>query len=118
MPWTCRRCHARHENNRLRRCECGRLRPKRRRPAHLAALKLERHIYLAANDGYDGCWVCRYLGEASRKPLHRDHEHKGDGRPRGILCAYHNRLLGPRYTPELAAAFAAYLNRPSVRKAA
>ena len=119
MAWTCRRCNAQHDNGRLRRCPaCKATRPKRRRPTHLRALDLPREVYVEANDGYDGCWVCRYLGEQRPGVLGRDHEHKGEGKPRGILCTFHNRLLGPNYTPELAQAFAAYLNRASLKEAA
>lgn len=69
------------------------------------------------NDDYDGCWICRYLGTEPVGKLGRDHEHKGDGRPRGILCWGHNRLLGPAYTPEVTMALAAYLNRAVLKDA-
>jgi hypothetical protein len=78
----------------------------------MAALDLPREAFIAANDGYDGCWVCRELGIQLAGATVRDHEHKGTGRPRGILCQWHNRKLGPAYTPELVNAYAKYLSRP------
>src|SRR4051812_25449058 len=90
---------------------CQKPLPKRRRAKHMAALDLPREVFVEANGGYDGCWVCRELGETRPGPLCRDHEHKGAGTPRGILCQWHNRCLGPRYTPALTLALARYLNR-------
>ena len=99
-------------DSRRRKCpDCGAKRVPKRRPKHLAALNHDRAVFIVANDGYDGCWVCRELGVKLDGPLYRDHEHKGNGRPRGLLCRYHNGCLGPRYTPELVAVLARYLNR-------
>ena len=101
------------EANRHRRVcgDCGAKRIPKTRPKHNRALELGREVFVEANGGYDGCWVCRELGVELAGPTYRDHEHKGEGKPRGILCGYHNRCLGPRYTPQLTAALARYLNR-------
>lgn len=100
-------------DSRRRTCpECGSARKRRAKPKHAAALNQPRAVFVQANDGYDGCWVCRELGIQLAGATVRDHEHKGDGRPRGILCQWHNRKLGPAYTPELVAAYAKYLARP------
>jgi hypothetical protein len=100
-------------DSRRRTCpDCGATRKPKHKAKHTAALDHDRAVFVAANDGYDGCWVCRELGIQMGGPLQRDHEHKGDGRPRGILCVFHNRKLGPAYTPELVNAYAKYLARP------
>ena len=80
----------------------------------MAALNQPRDVFVQANDGYDGCWVCRHLGIKMAGKLQRDHWHNGPlkGQPRGILCPFHNRSLGPRYTPELVLALGRYLTRP------
>jgi hypothetical protein len=110
---TCTRCRTKAEP-RKRNCQaCGKKLPKKRRLKHMAALDLPHAVYVAANDGYDGCWVCRELGLSMGGALQRDHEHRGDGVPRGILCIYHNRKLGPAYTVELVNAYAKYLARPA-----
>lgn len=77
----------------------------------MKALDLPRSAYLTANDGLDGCWVCNELGLPLDKATVRDHEHVGDGKPRGLLCVFHNRKLGPAYTFELVSAYAKYLGR-------
>ena len=77
----------------------------------MAGLDQPYSVFVKANGGYDGCWVCYQLGEKRDGPLCRDHEHRGDGKARGLLCRWHNRCLGPRYTPELTMALAKYLNR-------
>lgn len=114
MARRCRSCLTLAEKGK-RNCQaCGKRlpAPAKRRPKHRDALELPREAFIEANDGFDGCWVCRELGVSDEgKRLERDHEHRGAGRPRGILCSYHNRLLGPRYTPELVLAYAKYLNR-------
>jgi hypothetical protein len=78
----------------------------------MRALEQPFEAFLEANDGYNGCWVCRHLG-IQMKGLQRDHWHKGPlaGQPRGLLCIFHNRKLGAVYTPELVGAYHAYLER-------
>lgn len=108
----CRGCLTVNENRKRKCGACGRKLAARRKPRHLAALELPRDVYIEANDGYDGCWVCRDLGEHhEHRRVVRDHEHRGDGQPRGLLCDWHNRLLGPRYTAELVGAYYRYLTR-------
>ena len=112
MARTCTRCRT-VSKPRQRKCgACGKALPKKRPPAHMKALGLPLEAYIEANGGYEGCWVCRELGiPPMGGPLQRDHEHKGDGKPRGLLCIYHNRKLGPAYTLELVRAYHAYLER-------
>lgn len=99
-------------DSRRRTCpECGATRKPKHQAKHKQALNDGLAVFIAANDGYHGCWVCRELGIHMAGKLQRDHEHKGNGRARGILCVFHNRKLGPAYTPELVAAYAKYLNR-------
>lgn len=99
-------------NKSRRKCpSCGTPRVRKTKQKHMQALDLPRATFVEANDGFDGCWVCRELGLPLDKPTVRDHEHVGDGRPRGILCIYHNRKLGPAYTPALVSAYAKYLQR-------
>lgn len=61
----------------------------------MAALELDYAGYVRINGG-EHCGIC------GRKPpavnLHRDHEHKGNGRPRGLLCVACNMRLGERVT--------------------
>lgn len=99
-------------DSRRRTCpECGAARKPKHRAKHKAALDHSLDVFVAANDGYQGCWVCRELGIHMGGPLQRDHEHKGNGRPRGLLCVFHNRKLGAAYTLELVNAYAKYLGR-------
>jgi hypothetical protein len=67
-------------------------------------------VFVEANGGFDGCWICRELGLRFAGKLQRDHDHE-TGEPRGVLCIYHNRKLGPVYKRSLVAAMHAYLNR-------
>lgn len=65
-----------------------------------------------ANDGVRACAIC-----ASEKNLQRDHEHKGDGLVRGILCWRHNKLLSDNdWTPEMLRRAADYLERAERRR--
>lgn len=77
-------------------CEaCGKRRPATKREAHFSALDLPYEAFVAANGGSEDCGIC---GAKPRPERHndRDHEHKGDGLVRGILCHSCNRTLGPR----------------------
>lgn len=106
--WRCRDCLT-VNTGRKRKCEaCGRPKPKRRRPAHLRALDLPYEHYRELNGG-DNCGACGRPPNPKRRH-DRDHDHK-TGKPRGLLCVRHNKMLDSRVTPEELEALAAYLRR-------
>lgn len=98
--WTCQRVTAKvkcgHVNPKVKRiCErCGKRRPETKRAAHFDALKIPYEIYVVLNGG-ELCGICG-RPPSNDKRLDRDHEHAGDGLPRGLLCHSCNRTLGPR----------------------
>src|SRR5689334_2832443 len=88
--WTCQRqtdgqkCRQKNPP-RARKCvACGKPRPPKRKPAHMQALELPYEHYVEINGG-EFCFICGAPPSNGRR-LHRDHEHVGDGRPRGLLC--------------------------------
>lgn len=109
--WTCQRqtagARCGHRNPaRKRNCEaCGKPKPPRRRPAHLAALTLTYEDYIAINGG-EFCAICK-RGPNGVRRLDRDHDHV-TGEPRGLLCARCNRFLHRWMTPEWLRAAADY----------
>ena len=113
--WTCRRVTAgvpcgRVNGSRKRKCgRCGKPRPARKRPAHMAALDLSYEHYVELNGG-EHCGICGKPPSPGRR-LDRDHEHSGAGRPRGLLCWSCNRQLRTWATVEWLRAAAAYLER-------
>jgi hypothetical protein len=115
MSWTCQRraggIKCGHVNaSRKRNCQaCGKPRPVRRRPKHMAALDLAYEAYIEINGG-ESCGICGARPSPGRR-LDRDHEHLGTGRARGLLCHACNRTLSRRVTPEWLRAAAAYLER-------
>lgn len=90
---------------------CGKRKPPRRRPDHLKALELPYETFVEINGG-EQCGICGKVPESGKK-LHRDHEHRGDGKPRGLLCFPCNLQLKHSSTVEWLRAAAAYLERPS-----
>jgi len=112
--WTCQRTKdgvkCGHKNpSRYQLCrKCAKRRPPRKRPAHLKALDIGYDQYVAINGG-EHCGICGATAKARR--LHRDHEHSGDGRPRGILCFRCNAALRPYMDAEWLDRAAAYLRR-------
>jgi hypothetical protein len=113
--WTCQRvtrgqkCGA-HNPNRLRICPaCGKRRPPRKRPLHMSALNVPYDYYIRINGG-ELCGICGKPPTPGRR-LDRDHEHKGVGTPRGLLCWDCNKWLRGFMTPEWLRAAAAYLER-------
>src|ERR1035437_4368582 len=70
---------------RTRKCgACGRKRPPKRKPKHMVAkLSYEEH---ERRNGSETCGICGKPPKEGGRRLHRDHEHTGAGRPRGLLC--------------------------------
>jgi hypothetical protein len=107
--WRCRGCLSVNAP-RTRKCAaCSKARPKKRRPAHLKALELPYEAFLAANGGVDLCGICG--SEGKTRKLHRDHDHKGSGKPRGLLCFPCNAALRPYMDLAWIEKAAAYLRR-------
>lgn len=111
--WACQRttagvkCRAKNPA-RKRKCQaCGKLRPARKKPAHMTALDLTYEQYVELN-GSERCGICGAAPKAKR--LHRDHGHRS-GVPRGLLCFPCNSALRPYMTVEWLAAALEYLKR-------
>lgn len=80
----------------------------------MAALDIAYEQYVEINGG-ERCGICGAAAKPNRR-LNRDHEHAGNGKPRGLLCPKCNRfLVQTRYglvvTAEWLRAAAAYLER-------
>lgn len=101
--WTCqritggRKCGAQNTSSRKVCGFCGKSKPARRRPAHLAALEQPYEVFLALNRGVERCAICDRSPAAHRR-LDRDHDHT-TGLPRGLLCHRCNRALPAWMTP-------------------
>lgn len=93
---------------------CGAARPARKVPAHRAALA-EPYEWWVAQFG-ERCGICGAARGTRR--LHRDHEHAGAGRARGLLCFRCNAALRSYMTLEWMRAAVAYLERANTRTAA
>lgn len=112
--WTCQRqtngvkCRAVNPKRRHICAACGKRRPKTKRPAHMAALDEFDYLQWVAEHG-EVCAICGAEPKDGRR-LARDHEHKGDGYVRGLLCFQCNRKLGNKNAEWLQAA-ADYLKR-------
>lgn len=118
--WTCQRqsggvkCKAVNPK-RLQKCHrCGKRRPATKPPAHMSALKLPLAYYVEINGG-EHCGICGKAAKPGEK-FHRDHEHKGVGFARGLLCWPCNSLLPNRLTLERARQIVAYLERAEARR--
>lgn len=111
--WRCRRvragvrCPAVNPRVKQRCMLCGAPRPKRPAPAHHAAL-VAPYEWWVAQFG-EQCGICG-APRGSRR-LHRDHEHRGAGRARGLLCFRCNAALRSYMTLEWLRAAVAYLER-------
>lgn len=120
--WTCQRVTSGvkcgHVNAaRKRNCgHCQKPRPARKRPAHMSALALPYAYYVEINGG-ERCGICGAPASPNRK-LDRDHEHKGVGFARGLLCWSCNRQLKHTSTVTWLRAAADYLERAEDRRAA
>lgn len=114
--WTCQRVTAGvkcgHRNPRIKRnCElCSKPRPATQRPAHMRALDVPYVQYVELNGG-EHCGICRRERKPGARRLDRDHDHKGAGTPRGILCANCNRWLMPSMDVTWLRSAVAYLER-------
>jgi hypothetical protein len=114
--WRCRRVKngIRCDQLNLRRKQhctaCGGPRPKRRQPAHKAVLASLPYEAWEAVYG-PSCGICGAVRKPGGKRLHRDHEHRGAGRPRGILCFRCNSALRPYMDLAWLRAAVAYLER-------
>ena len=78
-----------------------------------------RYVFDLKNGDYDiilrhqggTCAICeRTTADARGARLSVDHDHK-TGLVRGLLCTYHNRMLG-QMTPDIVAALHTYLQNP------
>jgi recombination endonuclease VII len=117
--WTCQRitkgqrCSQFNKPGTRKCVACGKDRPARKQPAHMSALELDYEAYIVLNGG-EFCGICGRKPSARRR-LDRDHDHTGQGRPRGLLCARCNRALPAWITAAWLHAAAAYLTRVSQR---
>jgi hypothetical protein len=117
--WRCRRVKAgvRCDTLNLARKKlcttCGKARPPRSRPKHMAALDAFDYDAWVAEYG-ERCAIC---GTAPKdgKRLHRDHSHVGAGFARGLLCFQCNRKLGNKTSAWLRQALA-YLEAAEYRQ--
>lgn len=75
----------------------------------MAALDLSYEHYIEINGG-ESCGICGAAPSKGRR-LDRDHEHRGAGRARGLLCHMCNRSLRHGVTIEWLRAAADYLER-------
>jgi hypothetical protein len=96
--WTCVRVEGgvpcgHHNPSRKKKCEqCGKLRPRKRRPLHGRVLLERPHEWWAERFG-ETCNICG--AEPGTRRLHRDHDHR-TGAARGVLCFRCNTALPNR----------------------
>lgn len=113
--WTCQRrtggvkCGHRNESRHQVCRRCAKRKPPRKRPAHLRALELPYEEYVRLNGG-EVCGICG-SGPSENRRLDRDHEHRGDGKPRGLLCWKCNKALDHRVSAGWLRKAADYLDR-------
>jgi hypothetical protein len=75
----------------------------------MAALDLPYSHYVEINGG-EHCGICGRKPSAGQR-FHRDHEHKGDGAARGVLCFPCNLQLKHTSTIQWLRSAADYLER-------
>lgn len=125
--WTCTRQTKGVKCNTLvpvakRKCpSCGKARPKKSPPKHMAALNNSYEHFIEINGG-EHCGICGITREQTSTPnqrMQRDHVHTttGLGEPRGLLCIACNIRLSDRMTVEWTRAALAYLERHEIRMA-
>lgn len=119
--WTCQRVRAGkkcgHRNPSIKRkCQsCDKLRPARKKPAHMVALNATYEDYIALNGG-EHCGICGAKRKPGGKRLHRDHDHR-TGKARGLLCFPCNSALRPYMDWKWVCAAADYLARTKPEEA-
>lgn len=112
--WRCQRVRAgvkcATDNPRVKqRCAvCGGKRPVSRAAGHRAILKATTYEQCVATFG-ERCGICGALPGTRR--LHRDHEHRGAGAIRGLLCFRCNTALRAYMTLDWLRGAVAYLER-------
>jgi Recombination endonuclease VII len=117
--WRCQRvkqgvkCATDNPRIKQRCTTCGGKRPTRVQPAHRAALDEMTYVQCVAEFGEE-CGICG-AGPGTRR-LHRDHEHKGGGAVRGLLCFRCNAALRIYMTLEWLRSAVAYLERFEARR--
>jgi hypothetical protein len=119
--WSCTRTAKGVKCNTLnkagtRKCSvCGKPRPAKRAPKHMAALNETYEHYIEINGG-EHCGICGRGPELTRK-LDRDHSHDAMslGTPRGLLCRGCNMRLSYQLTEEWLEAALAYVRRARER---
>jgi hypothetical protein len=82
----------------------------------MAALDVPYEEYVALNGGVEACGICGREREPGGRRLQRDHDHRGEGTPRGLLCFACNRWLRNFMTIEWMRAAIAYLERAEARQ--
>jgi hypothetical protein len=116
--WRCRKttkgivCGTLNLRRKQRCTKCGGPRPKPRTPAHRAVLATITYDECVAIYG-ERCGICGTAPKPGKK-LHRDHEHKGAGRIRGLLCFRCNAALRTYMDAAWLRAAATYLERGGV----
>jgi hypothetical protein len=117
--WRCRRvkagvkCDTLNLRRKQRCTRCGGPRPKPRGSAHRAVLATTTYEQCVAMFG-ERCGICG--AEPSARRLHRDHEHRGPGSIRGLLCFRCNTALRDYMTLDWLRAAVAYLERFEARR--
>ncbi len=111
--WTCQRvskkkkCGTKNPARNKKCLTCGKTKPVKRRPAHMAALDIPYEQYVKLNGG-DFCYICGRKPSLYRR-LDRDHDHI-TGKPRGLLCFRCNRHLPVWITSKWLRKAAEYLD--------
>lgn len=80
----------------------------------MAALDLPYEHYIEINGG-EHCGICGAARSPDRR-LQRDHDHRGPGHPRGLLCFACNRWLRGFMTIDWMRRAIAYLERAEARR--
>lgn len=84
---------------------CGKRKPARRKPAHMAVLRTPYEEWVARYG--ETCGICG-RGRSDARRLDRDHDH-ATGEMRGLLCFRCNRMLASWITEAWLLAAANYL---------
>jgi len=115
--WTCqrqdhgRKCKALNPTRKQLCKRCGKRKPARKRPAHLATLDLTYEQFVEVNGGSEKCGICGIGQKANGLRLHRDHDHRAPYAARGLLCFRCNAALRPYMTAAWLKAAVLYIER-------